>query len=96
MQRELRIQLGRVWMAAEDVAHLTVGSRMELDSPPDGEAELYVGARRFARGEPAVMDGTFCFRVSAVTASAGPEDAADRGGRQEQEIELMKGQVDRT
>ncbi len=77
MERELRIELGRVWMAAEDVAGLTVGSRIELDSPPGGEAEIHVGLIRFARGEPAVMDGKFCFRVSAVTAAAGRYARAD-------------------
>ena len=71
MERELRIELGRVWMAAEGVAGLTVGSRIELDSPPGGEAEIHVGLIRFARGEPAVMDGKFCFRVLTVTAAAG-------------------------
>lgn len=71
MERELRIELGRVWMAAADVAGLTAGSRIELDSPPGGEAEMYLGLLRFARGEPALMDGKFCFRVSAVTAAAG-------------------------
>jgi len=71
MQREVRIELGRVWMAAEDVARLAVGSRIELDSPAGGEAEIYDGLLRLARGEPALMDGRFCFRVSAVTPAAG-------------------------
>ena len=71
MQRELRIELGRVWMAAEDVAELASGSRIELDSLPDGQADIHLGLLRIARGEPGLMDGNFCFRISAATASPG-------------------------
>jgi len=81
MQRELRIELGRAWLTAEDVGELACGSRIELDSLPDGQADIYLGLRRIARGEPGLMEGNFCVRVSA-TASPGQyvSDAPWSGG----------------
>ena len=72
MQRELRVQLGRVWMPVEDVAALAVGSEIELECLSSDTVDLCVGARRIARGTPAVMDGKLCVRVSDVARSAAP------------------------
>lgn len=74
-------------MSAEDVGRLDVGGRIELDVPPGEQALLYAGARRIARGEPALMDGKFCLRVSAVIDGPGryvPDFAGDASDGQKQ------------
>jgi flagellar motor switch/type III secretory pathway protein FliN len=76
----LRIELGRVWLAAEEAASLEVGSRIELDCAADEGVDVFAGARRLARGTPAVMDGMLCVRVSEVLAE-GASRAAGRDGR---------------
>ena len=79
MDKDIRVQLGRAWLSAEDVACLDVGSEIELDSPCEEGVEVYAGTRRIAWGDPAVMDGAFCVRVrqvgeAAAAAPAGPGD----------------------
>ena len=66
MDRDIRVQLGRAWLAAEEVADLDVGSEIELDSPCEEGVEVYAGNRRIAWGDPAVMDGKLCVRVTQV------------------------------
>jgi len=70
MQRELRIELGRVWMTARQVGRLRVGSRIELEPSASDEAAAWVAGRRIASGEVVVMDGNLCLRVQAPAGAA--------------------------
>jgi flagellar motor switch/type III secretory pathway protein FliN len=60
MHKELRIELGRTWLKAEDAAQLDVGDVIELDALTDEPADVLADGRLVARGKPAVMDGQFC------------------------------------
>jgi flagellar motor switch/type III secretory pathway protein FliN len=66
----LRIEVGRAWLRAEDAGELGVGSRVELDCAADEGVEVFSGARRIARGTPAVLDGKLCVQVSHVPGGA--------------------------
>ena len=68
MRRKLRIELGRKWLSAEDVAELDVDRSIELDSLSDDPVDIRAEDRVIARGEPAIMDGKFCVRVWDVAA----------------------------
>jgi flagellar motor switch/type III secretory pathway protein FliN len=63
LRRQLRIELGRKWLSAEEAAALDVGKSIELDSLANEAVDVLVDGRLVARGEPAVMDGEFCVRV---------------------------------
>jgi flagellar motor switch/type III secretory pathway protein FliN len=77
MQRELRIELGRVWMAADDAAGLDVGSQVELDSLADEAVTMRCAGRPVATGVLAVMDDRLCVRVlETARAVAGLSPAA--------------------
>ena len=78
MHKELRVELGRTWVRAEDVARLDVGGVIELDTLSDEVVDVLVDGRLIARGTPAVLDGQLCVRIWEVI---GPADAAD--GREE-------------
>lgn len=76
MEQELRVQLGRTWMSAGDLARLEAGSSIELDVAPDDPVELLVAGRRIGEGTVAVMDGTFCVRVTRVASGAPAVEAS--------------------
>jgi len=67
MRKELRIQFGRAWLTAAEVARLEVGSEIPLDGPADTPVSIWSGGRRIARGAAAVMDGEFCVRVLSLS-----------------------------
>jgi len=73
MRKEVRIQLGRTWMAADDVARLDVGSQVRLDASAEEPVNVCAGTgvQPVARGTVAVMDGMLCVRIVDV-AAAGP------------------------
>ena len=70
MRKELRIQLGRSWLAADDVAALGVGVEIRLDGSDEEPVSVCLGARPLARGTMAVMDGMLCVRIVEVAAAA--------------------------
>ena len=90
MQRELRIELGRMWLTAADVGRLGVGSRIELDASADEDAVIWAGGRRIAAAQALVRDGNLCVRVcgrlggrerqTAPAAAGIPPTAAAVGG----------------
>jgi flagellar motor switch/type III secretory pathway protein FliN len=70
MRKELRIQLGRAWLAADDVAALGVGDEIRLDGDEEEPVSICAGARPVGRGTMAVMDGMLCVRIVDVPAAA--------------------------
>jgi flagellar motor switch/type III secretory pathway protein FliN len=76
MRKELRVQLGRAWLAADDVAALGVGDEIRLDGSDEEPVSVCLGTRPLARGTMAVMDGMLCVRIVDVPAAteAAPAD----------------------
>ena len=71
--RGIRIEFGRRWLAAEDVARMDVGDVLELDSHSQDLVDVYVDGRLYARGEPVVVDGHLGVRVQALLAGRARE-----------------------
>ena len=76
MERELRIELGRLWLTAMDARRLRAGSRVELEPGEGAEAVVWAGGQRIAAGETVVMDGRLCIRVNRVMADPAESGAA--------------------
>lgn len=66
----LRIEVGRAWLWAHDVARLEAGATVVLDAPADGDMAVYLNGRLVARGEPVVVGGRMGVRVREVAATA--------------------------
>ena len=69
MQKELRIEVGRAWLPAEEVAKLDVGGRVALNGLPGGPWVILAEGVRIASGTPAVADDAFCVHVREVSAA---------------------------
>ena len=67
----LRVELGRQWLSAEDVAKLDAGSVIELRSTADSDVDIYVGGDLRACGELVTVDSRLGVRV--VRLSTGSE-----------------------
>ena len=63
----LRVELGRQWMTADDVARLTAGSVIELSSPHQGAVDVLAGGRPAASGELVVVEGRLGVRVRRIS-----------------------------
>ncbi|MFB3890497.1 MAG: FliM/FliN family flagellar motor switch protein [Phycisphaerae bacterium] len=63
---KLRIELGRQWLAADDVARLTPGSVIELRSASDGAVDVYAAGRPAARGRLVAIDGRLGVHVETL------------------------------
>jgi flagellar motor switch/type III secretory pathway protein FliN len=66
MTRQVRLDVGRAWLGADEAAVLGPGSELLLERPAGGEAEIYADAVRIATGTLAAIDGKFCVKVSEV------------------------------
>ena len=66
----LRIEVGRIWLWAQDVARLEAGATVVLDAPVDGDMAVHLNGRLVARGEPVVVEGRMGVRVREVAATA--------------------------
>ncbi len=71
----LRIDLGRAWLAAEDVARIEPGCVIELDRRVGHNVDVYAGGRLVASGQAVAVDGARVYvaddRGIAVTEDAG-------------------------
>ena len=75
--RGIRIEFGRRWLAAEDVARMDVGDVLELDTHSLDSVDVYVDGRLYARGEPVVIEGSLGVRVREIIdqpAAAKPQE----------------------
>lgn len=63
---QLRIEVGKTWLWAEDVERLAVGSTVELDGQADSDVTVYLNGRLVAKGQPVVVDGNLGIRVQEV------------------------------
>jgi len=77
MTRQVRVEIGRAWLAGDEAARLAPGSRLRLDE--SAEAEVYADAVRIARGELAAVDGMFAVKVTEL--APGRSGQADCGLR---------------
>lgn len=75
----IRIELGRRWLAADDVARMDVGDVLELDTRSLDCVDVYVDGHLYARGEPVVVDGCLGVRVRELVAAetASDEETAE-------------------
>lgn len=63
----IRLEVGRGWLDAGDLALLQAGSLVELDTPSREPVELYAGSRLLARGELIGFEGRYALRVDELT-----------------------------
>ena len=63
---KVRIELGRGWMWAQELASLGPGSMVQLQTLSDQLVDVYAGGRLVARGELVCMDGNFALCVREV------------------------------
>lgn len=63
VELEVTLRFGRRQMALKDVAELTAGSVVELESQIHEPVELLLGDRILARGEVVIVDGNYGLRV---------------------------------
>ncbi len=60
---KLKIDLGRRWICAQQIANLKPGAIIELDSPADDSVDVFVGSRLWAKGSLVRVKGNLCVRV---------------------------------
>ena len=60
------VELGRLTLAAEEVAALRAGDVLLLGRPPGGPVDLVAGGKVIARGELVDVEGELGVRVLAV------------------------------
>ncbi len=63
---DLRVELGRQWVDAADVAHLAAGSVIELQSPSSSEVVVRADGRQVAGGQLVVVDGKLGVKVTRL------------------------------
>lgn len=79
MDRTLRIELGRVWLTAEQAAALDAGDVVELDVAADGAVEVFDGNRMVGRGRAVAMGGKLCVEIGEAAAGRMASAAAPVG-----------------
>lgn len=62
-----RLEVGRGWLEAGQLASLQAGCLVELDTPLHQPVELYAGSRLIARGELIEFEGNYALRVDALS-----------------------------
>jgi flagellar motor switch protein FliN/FliY len=67
-RRELRVELGRARLYADEVERLTQGAVVALDKLMGDPADIYASGRLVARGELLVVDGNFGVRILELVA----------------------------
>jgi flagellar motor switch protein FliM len=77
MDKKLRIELGRVWLTAEEAAALDVGDVVEMDVAVDGTVEVFDGNRLVGRGRAAAMGGKLCVKIGDAAAGRAASAAAE-------------------
>jgi flagellar motor switch protein FliN/FliY len=68
-RRELRIELGRAEMYADDARGLTKGAVVALDKLIGDPVDIYAAGRLVARGEVLVVEGNFGVRILELIAA---------------------------
>jgi flagellar motor switch protein FliN/FliY len=63
---DLIVKLGSTRMPREDAMQLRGGSVVPLDGSTGDPVDVFAGGRLVARGEPLVLDGNFCVRVTEL------------------------------
>lgn len=63
---KLRIDLGRAWLAAEDVSRLCPGSVVELTCQSDSDVGVWAGGHLTAQGELVMVEGRLGVRVARL------------------------------
>ncbi len=82
MRKNLRIELGRIWLTAEDAAALDVGAEVDLDRPAEAPVSVFAGPRRVADGTLSTMDGGLAVRLESLSHDA---PAPTGGGKEHRE-----------
>lgn len=62
----LRVELGRRWLAGDQVDALRSGSLLPLAARADEPVEVRVNGRLVAKGTPVVVDGKFAVSVDEI------------------------------
>ena len=65
---EVKIELGRAQMYANELPKLRPGAVVALDRPAGDPVDVRAGGRLVARGEVIVVDGKLCVRIVEVVA----------------------------
>ena len=60
---KLKINLGRRWICAQQIANLKPGAIIELDCPADDGVDVFLGSRLWAKGSLVRVEGKLCVRV---------------------------------
>ncbi|HTQ40947.1 MAG TPA: flagellar motor switch protein FliN [Pirellulales bacterium] len=66
VELDLRIELGRTRLHAEDVLKLSQGSVVRLDKLEGEPVDVFVNGRLIARAEVLILNENFCVRVSEL------------------------------
>jgi flagellar motor switch protein FliN len=66
---DLRIELGRTRICADELRKLRIGSVVALDNPAGDAVDLYAGGQLIARGEVVEVNGHFGVRVIELVRS---------------------------
>ncbi len=65
-EADLIVKLGSARMPREDALQLRGGSVVPLDGSVGDPVDVFADGRLVARGEPLVLDGNFCVRVTEL------------------------------
>jgi len=75
LELDVKIELGRSRIPADEACRLVQGSVVKLDKLTDDPVDVLVNGSLVARGEVVVLDGKYCVRIDEIVSQeAGPQE----------------------